>query len=304
MGKRIVISESEKLNIQNLYKGLINEQPENPGISDSPTDYVPPKKQGPRDEKPVQKPNPRTYLPISDEFCDIRTGKAQVKRGAKSKLVELFQEALNACDITPLKPLVVDGDFGKKTRNAVRAFQKKQGLKVDGGIGIETSGKMCELGCIPEEICNKCQGKKGGNEGGNEGGQNTVGPIKEGDVNISCQKVQSCISEFMSEYNADSCLDTDMLRKLLQCVGVGQCFEEGKVTVNEGCTRDGVDLCSIPYKQLESGRNYTAQVGYFYDPKSNSCVSRSMGGGPFGQEQKCIQCCVRKWTIKNKIMKI
>jgi len=301
MGKRIIISESEKLNIQNLYKGLINEQPENRGISDIPLDNrggtpdtPPPKKQGPRKEKP----NPRKYLPISDKFCDIRLGKAQLKKNAKSDLVKLFQEALNACGIEPLKPLEIDGDFGDFTKGAVKAFQEENRLKVDGAIGIETSGKMCELGCIPEEICNKCQGKKGGKkgdkEGDKEGGQNTVGPIKEGDVNISCQKVQSCISEFMSEYNADSCLDTDMLRKLLQCVGVGQCFEEGKVTVKEGCTNKGIDLCSIPYEQLESGRMHPQVIGYFYDPKSNKCVMRSAGGGPFNQEQKCIQCCVRK----------
>lgn len=36
----------------------------------------------------------------------------------------------------------VDGNYGKATVSAVKAFQKKQGLKVDGIVGTETSKKM------------------------------------------------------------------------------------------------------------------------------------------------------------------
>jgi len=228
MGKRITLSESEKLNIQNLYKGLLSEQqigpitqvPSKDGGKTPPTAPVTPE-QGDTPEQGGKKPNPRKYLPISDEFCDIRTGKAQVKRGAKGKLVELFQEALNACGIEPLKPLEVDGDFGKLTRDAVKSFQSKNGLTVDGGIGIETSGKLCELGCIPKEVCNKCDSKKDGNQ------EQT--PIKDGGINVDCEKVQGCISKFMGGLKEDFCIDEDKIKGLLQCVGVGQCFEGGKV---------------------------------------------------------------------------
>ena len=281
MGRRIILSESEKLDIQNLYKGLLSEQQDELISKDN---------DGTESKDKVKQQNPRKYLPISDEFCDIRLGKAQVKKGAEGDLVKLFQEALINCGIK-LPEFGVDGNFGNETREGVEEFQRREGLTIDGGIGIETSGKLCELGCIPKEVCSKCEGNKG-NEKNNDMGTGFI----EGRINVDCERVQGCISEFMGGLSEEFCVDEDKIKGLLQCVGIGQCFEGGEVTtVKEGCTsRNGTDLCSIPYKQLESGGNYTANVGYFYDPKSNSCVSRSMGGGPFSQKDKCIQCCVRK----------
>lgn len=205
MGKRITLSENEKLNIQNLYKGLLSEQ------SDSPQVDQPIKDDLPKKEVPVKK-----YLPIADEFCQVLGGKGQLKRGAKGELVELFQEALNSCGAQPT--LEVDGDFGTKTKEAVEAFQNKHKLKVDGGIGPETSGKLCELECIPKEICTKC-----------EGGKQEQTPIKDGGINVDCEKVQGCISKFMGGLKEDFCIDEDKIKGLLQCVGIGQCFEGGKV---------------------------------------------------------------------------
>ena len=207
MGKRITLSENEKLNIQNLYKGLLSEQSDNPQVDQPIKDDLPKK------EVPVKK-----YLPIADEFCQVLGGKGQLKRGAKGDLVELFQEALNACGIEPLQQLEVDGNFGSKTKDAVELFQEKNGLTVDGGIGPETSGKLCELGCIPKEICTQCEGGKQGQT-----------PIKDGGINVDCERVQGCISKFMGGLKEDFCIDEDKIKGLLQCVGIGQCFEGGKV---------------------------------------------------------------------------
>jgi len=174
---------------------------------------------GEKDEQPVKK----KYLPISDEFCDVRLGNAQVKKGAKGELVKLFQEALNNCggELSKQEMLVVDGNFGDLTKNAVIDFQEKNGLKVDGGIGQETSGKLCELGCISKEICDKC--KNGGEENGLVFGDK----LKEGTVNVNCEKVQACISDFMKGLQDDFCVDEDKVRGLLRCAGLGNCFEEG-----------------------------------------------------------------------------
>jgi len=231
MGKRITLSESEKLNIKNLYKGLLSEQRVQQPTNTSLIGLSPDKdggkdggKQGDKDggkqgdKDGGKKPNPRKYLPISDEFCDIRTGKAQVKKGAEGKLVLLFQEALIKCGIE-LPEFGADGNFGNETRDAVREFQRRENLTVDGGIGVETSGKMCELGCIPKEICDKCKGD----------GQKGDVPVKDGGINVDCEKVQGCISKFMGGLKEDFCIDEDKIKGLLQCVGIGQCFEGGKV---------------------------------------------------------------------------
>jgi len=189
-----------------------------------------------------KKPNPgRITLPIADEFCDILCGKAQLKKGAKGDLVKLFQEALVKCSKQTLDNSFIDSDFGDNTRNAVRDFQRRNGLTVDGGIGKETSGKMCELGCLPKDLCSSCPCS-----GGVPGKQ--VGPImgdipKDGNVNVDCEKVQACISEFMKGLQDDFCVDEDKVRGLLKCVGLGNCFEEGlQNKIDVGRSKKTIDV--------------------------------------------------------------
>lgn len=57
-----------------------------------------------------------------------------LKKGSKGDYVRLLQEWLNAHGYG----LKVDGDFGKLTDAAVRAFQKAKGLVVDGLVGSKT----------------------------------------------------------------------------------------------------------------------------------------------------------------------
>ena len=55
-----------------------------------------------------------------------------LKKGAKGQAVKDLQEALKALG---LQPGPIDGVFGKKTEDAVKAFQKLKGLEVDGVAG-------------------------------------------------------------------------------------------------------------------------------------------------------------------------
>ena len=60
---------------------------------------------------------------------------ATLKKGDRDDGVSWVQDALNrACGIS----LTVDGDFGKKTENALRDFQTQQGLQVTGKADPET----------------------------------------------------------------------------------------------------------------------------------------------------------------------
>lgn len=189
-----------------------------------------------------KKPNPgRITLPIADEFCDILCGKAQLKKGAEGDLVKLFQEALVKCSKQTLDKSFIDSDFGDNTRNAVRDFQRRNGLTVDGGIGKETSGKMCELGCLPQDLCSSCPCS-----GGVPGEQ--VGPVmgdipKDGNVNVDCEKVQACISDFMKGLQDDFCVDEDKVRGLIKCVGLGDCFEGGlQKKIDVGRSKKTIDV--------------------------------------------------------------
>ena len=76
-----------------------------------------------------------------DENRNIPT----LRRGAKGELVESVQEYLND-EIGA--GLTVDGIFGAKTEEAVKAFQKAHGLTVDGVVGPKTWAAM---GGAPEK---------------------------------------------------------------------------------------------------------------------------------------------------------
>lgn len=64
-----------------------------------------------------------------------------LRRGARGENVRLLQELLAKDGST----LQIDGIFGPGTQSAVRAFQKKYGLKIDGIVGPQTWKKLREL---------------------------------------------------------------------------------------------------------------------------------------------------------------
>ncbi|MDP3235654.1 MAG: peptidoglycan-binding protein [Myxococcales bacterium] len=68
----------------------------------------------------------------SNEFA----GADLIRKGATGPEVSRLQELLNARGASPA--LSVDGDFGAKTEEAVRAFQRSQTLAEDGVVGPDT----------------------------------------------------------------------------------------------------------------------------------------------------------------------
>ncbi len=63
----------------------------------------------------------------------------EVKVSAKPKSVKEIQQALASAGY---EPGPVDGKMGRKTREAIRRFQKDAGLKADGVVGSATWGKL------------------------------------------------------------------------------------------------------------------------------------------------------------------
>jgi len=57
-----------------------------------------------------------------------------LRKGASGKDVETLQQLLDEAGYD----VAVDGDFGRKTRKAVRAFQKEEAIHRDGLVGPET----------------------------------------------------------------------------------------------------------------------------------------------------------------------
>jgi peptidoglycan hydrolase-like protein with peptidoglycan-binding domain len=70
----------------------------------------------------------------------------KLKQGSKGKLVGQLQKYLNLKGKLP-KPIGEDEEFGAETKEAVKYFQKKAGLKVelDGTVGPETASALAKL---------------------------------------------------------------------------------------------------------------------------------------------------------------
>lgn len=65
-----------------------------------------------------------------------------LRKGSKGTQVKYLQQDLNYIMKSNLE---VDGDFGKLTDAALRSFQKKYGLYIDGIYGIKSHSKMSSL---------------------------------------------------------------------------------------------------------------------------------------------------------------
>ncbi len=68
----------------------------------------------------------------------IKIAYSQISYGSSGSDVKKLQEALNKNGYS----LEVDGKFGPKTQAAVKSYQKKKGLKVDGVVGEKTWGSL------------------------------------------------------------------------------------------------------------------------------------------------------------------
>ena len=68
----------------------------------------------------------------------IKIAYSQISYGSSGSDVKKLQEALNKNGYS----LEVDGKFGPKTQAAVKDYQKKNGLKVDGVVGTKTWGSL------------------------------------------------------------------------------------------------------------------------------------------------------------------
>ena len=87
----------------------------------------------------------RTAIPckpggdVKTAYCDGPAITQNLRRGDSGDQVKTLQCLLNTHHGAEVE---VDGDFGRGTREAVRAFQKKNGLKADGVVGNKTLEKL------------------------------------------------------------------------------------------------------------------------------------------------------------------
>jgi peptidoglycan hydrolase-like protein with peptidoglycan-binding domain len=76
--------------------------------------------------------------------------------------IKALQEALDICGCDPGKH---DGTMGPRTRSAIRDFQKKAGIDVDGDVGPQTRGALAQK---LSEVSVRAQHLSGFFEGGGQ----------------------------------------------------------------------------------------------------------------------------------------
>ena len=72
--------------------------------------------------------------------------------GAVGDYVQVLQKVLNLYQTTGTQ-LTPDGKFGPKTEAAVKRFQSRYGLKVDGVVGPKTRAKLFAQGTHQSLCC-------------------------------------------------------------------------------------------------------------------------------------------------------
>ena len=80
-------------------------------------------------------------LTINNEQLKQLTIPKTVRKGSKGDVVKEMQSILEKLGYD-LGPCGVDGDFGRMTEKAVKAFQQDHGLKVDGIVGPKTWAEL------------------------------------------------------------------------------------------------------------------------------------------------------------------
>ncbi len=61
-----------------------------------------------------------------------------LSRGASGSVVTALQEGLKKYATSATDPGAIDGEFGPRTENAVKAYQQDRGVQVDGIVGDQT----------------------------------------------------------------------------------------------------------------------------------------------------------------------
>ncbi|MEA5521301.1 peptidoglycan-binding protein [Limnoraphis robusta] len=85
-----------------------------------------------------------------------------LRRGSQGQAVKNIQAQLNIFGAK----LVIDGIFGAATEAAVKEFQKRSGLTVDGIVGTKTLNALSQATTVPIDVLNSLPLLRRGSKGG------------------------------------------------------------------------------------------------------------------------------------------
>eukprot|EP00939_MAST-03C_sp_MAST-3C-sp1_P002340 g2340.t1 len=86
-------------------------------------------------------------LEMEGDVCNVKPSLSTSRKGTKDQATQLQNKLLNLGCALPRYG--ADGDYGGETRDAVKVFQTKNNLDIDGKVGPQTWGTLCGSNAIP-----------------------------------------------------------------------------------------------------------------------------------------------------------
>lgn len=106
-----------------------------PAKTEAPVSETTTEPAAPTTEAPTTEPAAPAQAPAPPEWARVLAGRLTVQRRASGAVVEFLQKLLVKAGFT----IDVDGSFGPATDQALRAYQKANGLRADGIVGSKTA---------------------------------------------------------------------------------------------------------------------------------------------------------------------
>lgn len=173
-----------------------------------------------------------------DDICEIICKRKLAQYGSTGNVVKMIQHLLDANGFNTdyegggmkagcsKEYPVCDGLFKRHTRDAVKEFQRRYKLTVDGIVGYNTWKAMCDnleftLSLPKEDFCEECQCNKQRDGSGRE--IPTPNPIDDRDPigrdpidRVDCKKLKACLRKFINSEKAGTRPD---IEGYLECIG-------------------------------------------------------------------------------------
>lgn len=161
-----------------------------------------------------------------DDLCDIICKRKMAAYGSNGDVVKEIQHALSKCGYNTKyegggmnsgcanNKDNCDGKFRNHTRDAVKEFQRDNGLTVDGKVGYNTLKALEEEGCIKLPECD-CEEKKQKEEEDTQQDDFNFDDPKKIIDRIDCNNLKKCVKDYIMipapDYNGFE-----------KCIGIGQ----------------------------------------------------------------------------------
>ncbi len=234
-----------------------------------------------------------------DDLCDIECENKIAAYGSNGDAVKEIQHALSKCGFNikyegggmntgcAKDKNKCDGKFRQHTRDAVKEFQKANGLFVDGKVGSITLAKLVSEGCLDDPQCD-CNNQQDVIDDYDQDIIDTD-PIKIIDT-VDCEKLKKCVKEYILS------LDIPDYKGFKSCIGNEDQLKDSDQEDPANFDKDGfVEGCAWFIRTNENTVGYKRIMSC---PDYLNCMPSTNRDNLKYCNSKAIQACKAKGCTK------